>query len=106
MRANRIIANLHVADADTAKGLHADHLELRTEEFNMGWVSRYTSPETGANIQLVTRDATSTADAAVSVLTDDVDSAYAEAQELGFTWSRALEGRSPARASRARGRPH
>lgn len=105
MRANRIIANLHVADVDTAKGFYAGYLGLRTEEFNMGWVARYTSPETGANIQLVTRDATSSADSAVSVLTDDVDSAYAEAQELGFTWSRALEGRSPARASRARGRP-
>ncbi|MFD3477212.1 VOC family protein [Streptomyces sp. NPDC058695] len=105
MRANRNVANLHVADVDTAKGFCADHLGLRTEKFNMGWVAGYTSPETGANIHLVTRDATSSADSAVSVLTEDVDSAYAEAQELGFTWSRASEGRSPARASRVRGRP-
>ncbi|MFE5025653.1 VOC family protein [Streptomyces sp. NPDC056656] len=90
MRANRIIANLDVADVDTAKGFYADYLGLRTEEFNMGWVARYTSPETGANIQLVTRDATSSADSVVSVLTDDVDFAYAEAQELGFEIVRPL----------------
>lgn len=53
-------------------------------DFNMGWVARYTSPETGANIQLVTRDATASEDSVVSVHTDDVDSAYAQAQELGF----------------------
>ncbi|MGW6399351.1 VOC family protein [Streptomyces sp. NPDC055134] len=90
MRANRIIANLHVADVDTAKGFYAHYLGLRTEEFNMGWVARYRSPETGANIQLVTLDATSSADSVVSVLTDDVDAAYVEAQELGFEIVRPL----------------
>jgi catechol 2,3-dioxygenase-like lactoylglutathione lyase family enzyme len=58
MRANRIMANLRVADVDGAKSFYTDYLGLSTEEFNMGWVARYTSPETGANIQLVTRDAT------------------------------------------------
>jgi predicted enzyme related to lactoylglutathione lyase len=90
MRANRIIANLHVADVDTAKSFYTDYLGLRTEEFNMGWVARYTSPETGVNVQLVTRDATSSEGSVVSVLTDDVDSAYAEAQELGFEIVRPL----------------
>ncbi|MFC9670706.1 VOC family protein [Streptomyces sp. NPDC056949] len=42
------------------------------------------------NIQLVTRDATSSEDSVVSVLTDDVDSACAEAQELGFEIVRPL----------------
>ncbi|UDM04388.1 VOC family protein [Streptomyces longhuiensis] len=84
MRANRIIANLHVADVDAAKTFYTEYLGLCTEEFNMGWVARYTSPETGVNIQLVTRDATSSEDSVVSVLTDDVDSAYAEAQQMGF----------------------
>jgi uncharacterized glyoxalase superfamily protein PhnB len=50
----------------------------------MGWVARCTCPETGARLQLVTRDATSPEDSVVSVTTDDVDSAYAEAQDLGF----------------------
>ena len=47
-------------------------------------VSRYTSPETGANLQLVTRDATAPEDPAISVATDDVDAAYAQAQDLGL----------------------
>ncbi|MFE7011161.1 VOC family protein [Streptomyces sp. NPDC057651] len=42
------------------------------------------------NIQLFTRDATSSEDSVVSVLTDDVDSACAEAQELGFEIVRPL----------------
>jgi len=90
MRANRIIANLRVADIDAAKSFYADYLGLSTEEFNMGWVARYTSPETGAHLQLVTRDATASEDSVVSVTTNDVDSAYAEAQELGFEIVRPL----------------
>jgi predicted enzyme related to lactoylglutathione lyase len=84
MRANRITANLRVADVEKAKGFYTDFLGLSTEEFNMGWVARYTSPETGTDIQLVTRDATSPEDSVVSVHADDVDAAYAEAQELGL----------------------
>lgn len=84
MRAKHIMANLRVADVDEAKSFYADFLGLSTEEFNMGWVARYTSPETGANVQLVTGDATSPEDSVISVLTDDVAAAYAEAQELGF----------------------
>jgi len=90
MRANRILANLRVADVDAAKSFYTDYLGLSTEEFNMGWVARYTSPETGANIQLVTRDAAASEDSVVSVHTDDVASAYAEAQELGFEIVRPL----------------
>ena len=84
MRVNGIMANLRVADIDAARTFYTDFLGLRTEEFNMGWVARYTSPETGARIQLVTRDATSPEDSVISVHTDDVDAAYREAQERGF----------------------
>lgn len=90
MRANRITANLRVADVDAAKGFYTDYLGLSTEEFNMGWVARYTCPESGANLQLVTRDATASEDSVVSVHTDDVDAAYAEAQERGFEIVRPL----------------
>jgi predicted enzyme related to lactoylglutathione lyase len=90
MRANRIMANLRVSDVDAAKGFYTDFLGLSTEEFNMGWVARYTSPDTGANIQLVTHDATAPEDSVVSVHTDDVDAAYAEARELGFEIVRPL----------------
>jgi catechol 2,3-dioxygenase-like lactoylglutathione lyase family enzyme len=54
MRATRVTPNLRVADIETAKNFYADYLGLSTEEFNLGWVARYTSPETGAHVQLVT----------------------------------------------------
>jgi catechol 2,3-dioxygenase-like lactoylglutathione lyase family enzyme len=84
MRAIRIMADLRVADVAAAKGFYTDYLGLRTEEFNMGWVARYTSPDTGAIVQLVTRDASAPEDPVVSIHTPDVDAAYAEAQELGY----------------------
>ena len=84
MRVNRIIADLHVADLDAAKGFYTDYLGLEDEEFNLGWVARYTSPATGAHLQLVTRDATAPEDPVISVLVDDVDAAYAEAQRRGY----------------------
>jgi len=84
MRATHIMANLRVADVATAKSFYTDFLGLSTEEFNMRWVARYTSPDTAANVQLVTRDATAPEDSVISVLTDDVDGAYAEAQRLGY----------------------
>src|SRR3954468_4652617 len=84
MRAIRIIADLRVAAVDAAKGFYTDYLGLSTEEFNMGWVARYTSPDTGVNVQLVTRDTSAAEDAVISVHTDDVDGAYDEAQRLGY----------------------
>ena len=84
MRVNRIIADLLVADVETAKGFYTDYLGLRTEQFNLGWVARYSSPDTGAQLQLVTRDATAPESPLISVLVDDVDDAYARAQERGY----------------------
>jgi predicted enzyme related to lactoylglutathione lyase len=84
MRPIRIMANLPVADIEAAKSFYTDFLGLSTEEFNMGWVARYTSPGTGANVQLVTHDSTAPADSVASVHTPDVDAAYAEAQEAGY----------------------
>ena len=78
------MANRPVADIDSAKGFYTDFLGLGTEEFNLGWVARYTSPETGATVQLVTRDATASQDSDVSVHVDDVEDAYAEAQRRGY----------------------
>jgi predicted enzyme related to lactoylglutathione lyase len=84
MRARRVTANLTVGDVETAKAFYQDYLGLSTEEFNLGWVARYTSPDTGANVQLVTQDATSPESPVISVHTDDVDGAYAEARQLGY----------------------
>lgn len=84
MRANRIITNLGVPDIGEAKQFYSEYLGLATEEFNMGWVARYTSPDTGASLQLVTRDATAPQDSMISVTTDDLDGAYAEARARGY----------------------
>lgn len=84
MRATRVTTNLRVADIDAAKRFYSDYLGLSTEEFNLGWVARYTDPDTGAHVQLVTRDATAPEDSAISVHTDDLDAAYDEAMKLGF----------------------
>ena len=84
MRAKRITANLHVPDIDAAKSFYTDYLGLSIEEFNMGWVARYTSPDTGVNVQLVTKDATAPDDSIISVHTDDVEEAYEEAMNSGF----------------------
>ncbi len=84
MRATRVTANLHVPDIDATKGFYTDFLGLATEEFNMGWVARYTAPDGTATVQLVTGDATSSEDSVASVFCDDVDAAYAEAQDLGY----------------------
>jgi catechol 2,3-dioxygenase-like lactoylglutathione lyase family enzyme len=84
MRATRIMPNLRVADIEAAKGFYTDFLGLRTEEFNMGWVARYTCPESKANVQLVTRDQTAPVDSVISVATDDIEGAYEQAQALGY----------------------
>ena len=84
MRASHIFPNLQVPDIEAAKGFYVDFLGLTTEDFNLGWVARFTSPDTGANVQLVTRDATSPEDSVISVATSDIDNAYEEAQRLGY----------------------
>ena len=83
MRVTRIIADLPVADIDAAKAFYTGFLGLSSEEFHLGWVARYASPETGADLQLVTRDATAPESPLISVMTPDLDAAYAEAQERG-----------------------
>jgi catechol 2,3-dioxygenase-like lactoylglutathione lyase family enzyme len=84
MHVIRIMANLRVADVEAAKGFYTGYLGLSTEDFNLGWVARYTSGDSGANVQLVTRDAAAPEESVVSVHTDDVEGAYEEARELGY----------------------
>ncbi len=75
---------LRVRDLEVAKSFYTDYLGPSIEEFNLGWVARYTSPGTRASVQLVTRDAAAPETPVISVLTEDVDGAYAEAQQLGY----------------------
>jgi catechol 2,3-dioxygenase-like lactoylglutathione lyase family enzyme len=84
MRVRRVTPNLTVPDLEEAKGFYTDFLGMSTEEFNLGWVARYTSPDTGAHVQLLTHDAVARADPAISVHADDVDAAYEDALARGY----------------------
>jgi catechol 2,3-dioxygenase-like lactoylglutathione lyase family enzyme len=84
VRVVRVIADLRVADIEAAKSFYANYLGLSAEGFNMGWVARYTSPDSAAMVQLVTRDASAPEDPVISVQVDDVDGAYEEARRLGY----------------------
>jgi catechol 2,3-dioxygenase-like lactoylglutathione lyase family enzyme len=85
MRVTRIVANLRVADLPVAKGFYQDYLGLSMEEFNLGWVAKYTSPDGIASVQLVTKDATAVEDSAISVhVGAGVDETYREARNRGF----------------------
>ncbi len=85
MRVTGINANLRVADLATAKGFYQEYLGLSVEEFNLGWVARYTTPDGLASVQLVTADATAAEDSTISVhVGGGVDDAFAEAIRHGF----------------------
>ena len=79
-----VIADLQVSDIEAARGFYADYLGLRVEEFNLGWVARFTSPDTGAHLQLVTHDAAAPENPVISVRVDDVDAAYRDARQAGY----------------------
>ncbi len=84
MRALRVTPNLAVPDIDSTRGFYSDFLGLDVEEFSLGWVARFTASDSGASLQLVSGDATAAEDSVISVHTDDVDAAYAEAQQSGY----------------------
>ncbi|HET9648208.1 MAG TPA: glyoxalase superfamily protein [Microlunatus sp.] len=84
MRVHRILANVRVSDLEEAKRFYADFLGLSHVAFDLGWVARVGSPDSSAELQLVTRDAEAAEDAVVSVLADDIDAAYDEALQRGY----------------------
>jgi catechol 2,3-dioxygenase-like lactoylglutathione lyase family enzyme len=85
MRVTGIVANLPAADIAAARDFYTDYLGLSVEDFNLGWVARFRSPDGRAAVQLVTRDATAPHDSVISVQVGaDVDEAYAEAQRRGY----------------------
>jgi catechol 2,3-dioxygenase-like lactoylglutathione lyase family enzyme len=84
MRVTTIYADLRVPDIAAAKDFYAGYLGLSDESIGMDWVSRFSDPDTGASIQLITHDATAPEDPAVSVKVDDVEAAYDEARRRGY----------------------
>jgi predicted enzyme related to lactoylglutathione lyase len=84
VRVVSVIADIPVADIGLARNFYADYLGLSVEEFNMGWVARYTSPDTGANVQLLTSDATAPENPVATIKVDDVEAALEEAERRGY----------------------
>ena len=84
MRVTTIYSNLRVPDIAAARSFYSEYLGLADESIGMGWVTRFSSPETGASVQLVTRDATAPEDSVASIRVDDVEAALVEAQERGY----------------------
>ncbi len=85
MRVTGIIANLRVPDIASSREFYQSYLGLAVEEFNLGWVARYTSPEQLASVQLVTRDAAAPEDSVISAhVGAQVDETFAEAQRRGY----------------------
>jgi catechol 2,3-dioxygenase-like lactoylglutathione lyase family enzyme len=85
MRVTGVVANLPVAEVTAARDFYTDYLGFSIEGFNLGWVAQYRSPDGGASVQLVSRDATAAEDSVISVhVGADVDDAYAEAKRRGY----------------------
>jgi predicted enzyme related to lactoylglutathione lyase len=84
VRVTSVYTNLPVADIASARSFYAGYLGLNVESIDMEWVTRFTSPDSGASVQLVTRDATAPEDSVASIRVDDVDAALHEAQQRGY----------------------
>lgn len=91
MRPTRVFANLRVTDMAKAREFYSDYLGLNSVGLDLGWVVRLSTPDGGAAVQLVTRDASASEDSAISVAVGgDVDDAYAEAVRRGYEIVRPL----------------
>jgi predicted enzyme related to lactoylglutathione lyase len=84
MRVTRIHADLPVADIAAARSFYTDYLGMSDESLGMDWVTRFTAPESGADLQLVTHDATAPENPIVTIKVDDVEEAWAQARERGY----------------------
>ncbi len=84
VRVMGIIADLHVDDVESARDFYTGFLGLEEQSLGLDWVTRLRSPETGAAVQLVSRDATAPEVPVVSVMVDDVDAAYEIAVRRGY----------------------
>ena len=83
MKAVEAITNLHTDDVERARRIFG-LLGLTEDGMNQGWVARFTSADSGACVQVVTRDATAPEDSVMTIKVDDVDAAYEEAQRRGY----------------------
>ena len=84
MRVSDIIANLPTPSTAESAAFYVDFLGLDHEDMGLSWVTRFTSPDSGAHLQVVTKDATSPENSVATIRVEDVDAAYEEAQARGF----------------------
>lgn len=80
----QVIPDLRVNDMEVARRFYVDFLGMTEESLGLDWVTRFVNPATGATIQVLTRDATAPEDPAITVKIDDVQAAWAAAQEQGY----------------------
>lgn len=80
MNVTQIIPDLRVDDLDEARRFYEGLLGMTEEPMGLDWVTRFVAPS-GAMLQVLTRDAHAPEDPVLSVRVDDVDAAYAAAQE-------------------------
>ncbi|MEJ7648261.1 MAG: VOC family protein [Nakamurella sp.] len=84
MKALRVIPNIHAAEGPADREFFGGFLGLGRTVMDQGWVARLTSPDSGAEVQLVTRDRTAPEDSVVTVMVDDVGAAHDEALRRGY----------------------
>lgn len=85
MRPTAITANLRVADTSAGREFYQDFLGLTDVAFDLGWVVSLQTPDGRAEVHLVSGDATSAEDSAISVkIGDQVEDAYDEARRRGY----------------------
>ncbi|MEO8906234.1 MAG: VOC family protein [Polyangiaceae bacterium] len=82
-QAIEVISNLHTDDIEGAREFFG-FLGLTEDGMNQGWVARFTSSDSGACVQVVTRDATAPEDSVMTIKVDDVDAAYEDARQRGY----------------------
>lgn len=83
MNTIEVITNLHTDDVERAREFFG-FLGLTEDTMNQGWVARFSSPDSGACVQVVTRDATAPEDSVMTIKVDDADAAYEEAHQRGY----------------------
>jgi predicted enzyme related to lactoylglutathione lyase len=83
MKAVEAISNLHTDDVDRAREFFRC-LGLTEVGMDQGWVARFMSTDSGACVQVVTRDATAPEDSVMTIKVDDVDAAYEAVQQRGY----------------------
>ncbi|TAM92337.1 MAG: glyoxalase [Jatrophihabitans sp.] len=83
MKALAAITNLHTDDVERAREFFG-FLGLTEDVMNQGWVARFGSADSGACVQVVTRDATAPEDSVMTIKVGDVDAAYEQAQRRDY----------------------